>query len=314
MTTEAKVEEKHVRTPFGAAKPISVLLAVLLALSMLAACILGILRSTLSSDGISRIITAMMSGDSAMLPGMLHVSAAEGAGDILGGMSTDKIVDAAFDLGLEDILEEYGITRDNLGAIIERSTFREFAAKNGSKIAMTFLEGGSVSDAVDPDTIVSFVRENEDVIYDVTGNRITEEQYEKLKNRLPDVVSKIDRSVGTVKDTVGVGIYAFRAITSPTWYIAAIAAAVVLALLILVLHKFLLGRSLSYIAVPTLVVGIITLLTAAVVFFIGGSVMGGALSAVFSAINVSILIRAAIYTVVGIVLLIVKRPLAAHNI
>ncbi len=317
---------KSPRQPLGAAKPVSVILSVILALTLLCSCTLGILRATLSSEGISRIVSAVLgSGLLASAPReyeLAAVSTPDTSADIAGtvaGLKTQDIVDKAYELGLDELLEDYGVTRDNMGELIDRSTFREFAKENAGDIVAGYLEKGSIAEAVDPELLVDFVRENEDTIYEVTGHRVTEEQYDALRSRVPDVLGRVDSTATAgIKDGLGFDLSAVRStvakITSPGWYIAAICASAALAVVILALHRFLFGRSLTYIAVPSLVVGILFFAAAAVIFAAGGSVLGGALAPILSTVNVSVMIRAAVLTAAGIVLFAVHFPLKKRGI
>ncbi len=315
---------KAARQPVRAAKPVSILLSIVLTLALLCSCALGVLRATLSPEGLSRIISAVLgSGILAEAPGGYELADAspksESPSDYLAGMKTEDIVDQAYKLGLDELFEEYGITRENMGELIDNSTFREFAEENAGKIVSNYLATGSVAEAVDPDLLVGFVRDNEETIYKVTGHRVTDEQYKTLRERVPEVLGRVDsQTVGSMKDTLGFEFSAVTAavakITSPVGYIASIAAAVLAAVIIFALHKFLLGRSLSYVAVPALIVGILFAAVAGALFLLGGSILDGALASVFEAVNVSIVIRAAALTAAGIVLLIVRVPLKKRSI
>lgn len=315
---------KAARQPVRAAKPVSILLSVVLAFALICSCTFGVLRATLSPEGISRIISAALgSGILAEAPGGYELADAspksESPSDVIAGMKTEDIVDQAYKLGLDELFEDYGITRENMGELIENSTFREFAEENAGEIVSNYLATGSVAEAVDPDLLVDFVRDNEETIYKVTGHRVTEEQYKALRERVPEVLGKVDSTtVGSVKDKLGFDVSAVTAavakLTSPVGYIASIAAAVLAAVIIFALHKFLLGRSLSYVAIPALVVGILFAAVAGVLYLVGGSILNGALVSVFGAVNVSIITRAAALAAAGIVLLIVRVPLKKHNI
>lgn len=322
MTTELKEKTEVRRTPFGAAKPVSIILAVLLAFSMFAASMLGVVRTMLSEDGIERIVSSLMSGSgSAAVPGGYEYAAARETNetdDILKGLTGDQIMDMAREYGVADICDDLGVTSDNVMELLERSTFRQFASKHAAAITKSLLEKGTISGVLDTDTVVDFVRENEEVLYDVTGKQITEEHYDKLRERLPGVISNIEGTVegtvGGIKESVGVGLTFLTGFVSTAVYICAIAAAVIFAAVIFVMHKFLIGRSLTFIAIPAITVGVMLFAVSAVLFFIGGSVMDGALVGVFSAVNVTVIVRAVLYAVVGAALLFAGIPLRRRGI
>lgn len=337
MTAEKEVKkEKSPRRPFRGAAPLSVILAILLTVALLAAGMLGIVRSTLSGEGIRRIITSVNVGDilravvgrapsaeAAPAPdsSSVYVRAAtagipDGIYDILGSISEgdlDAVAEYIYDTVGEDVLEEADLDKEKLVEIIRESTVEEFVAEKLSDAAEGFIEDGELK-GIDSAMLVDLLRENEPLIKKVTGKEITAEQFAKIESKITENNIKIEISAQDIKNAVGIDPTPIMKIMSPATYITAIVCAALIAVLILVLNKFLIGKTLSYLAVPSLIAGVVIGLAAAVVHLAAGSVLDGALLPVAGALNVPFVIRAASFIGFGVVALIAAVPLKKKNI
>ncbi len=335
--------KKQPRTPLRAAKPVSVLLAVILTFALFATALFGVIRATLSKEGIARIISgvdigALLGGkasspkEGAAVPGGYELADALSDGiDKIGEIDPNELPDleavASGDMsGLADYLyevcgqetlEEANLTKDSLKTVLERSTVSEFISKKLADAADDFLKTGKAT-VINSDTIVELIRENEDLIEEITGSRLTEEHYSKISNSVASKAVNVEITAEDIKASTGVDVTVITGtvskVTSPVGYIAAIAVCVMLAIAIFALHKFLIGRSLPYIAVPALICGILLFGIAAVIHFAGGAVMDGAVLGIAAAFNVPFVIRAAAFTAAGVVLLIAAIPLRRRGI
>ena len=311
----ARTAGKQPRTPLRAAKPVSVLLAVILTFALFATALFGVIRSTLSKEGIARIISGVDIGallsekvsspkEGAAVPGGYELADAFSDGiDKIGSVDPDELPDleavASGDMsGLADYLyevcgqetlEEANLSKESLKTVLERSTVDEFISKKLANAADDFLTTGKAT-IINADTIVELIRENEDLIEEVTGSRLTEEHYSKISKSVAKKDVNIEITAEEIKASTGVDPTVITGtvskVTSPAGYIAAIAVCVVLAIAIFALHKFLVGRSLPYIAVPAIICGVLLFGIAAVIHFAGGAVMDGAVAGIAAAFNV----------------------------
>ena len=339
MTTESPAAEKAPRTPKRAAGPLSFILAVLLMLSLLSACMLGVLRTALSRENIARTISSIdigelmktispdggINNDEASRGIPTHTFAATPPaedtaeqeqsfelGDLL-SRGGEAIADYIFDACGEELLDEYNIDRESLGDIIERTNVEEFIAEKAADAAEGVFTSGKL-DAIGPEAFVDLLRDNSKVIYDVTGCRVTDEDFEKIGGKLSAVSVNIEYSEEEIRSALGFDPTLISKVTSSTPYIAAIAAAVVCAILIFVLNRFLCGRTFRYIATPVLIAGILMFCATAALSAASGSVLDGLLAPLFAGIISAFTVRASVCLIVGVVLLAVSFPLKKRSI
>ncbi len=341
VTAAAEPTKREPRRPLRFAKPLSFILALLMVFALLAATMFGVLRTTLSKEGLANIVSeldigALFSGlgsgstsvkDEAAVPGGYVLASTETGNFVIDESAvdleaiargeTDALADYIYDVCGEEVLAENNITRDSLGEILERSNVSDFVTRKFSDTADNFLKTGNIT-GINSGMIVELIRENESIIEEVTGKRLTEEQYAKMGDKLDENSFSIEITSEDIKSITGVDTStvttAISTAISPVGYISAIASAAVLALLILALHRFLIGRSLPYIAVPALISGILLFAVSALLHVGGGLVMDGAFSGVIAVINTTIIIRAAAFAVSGVVLMIAAVPLKRFNI
>lgn len=337
MTAEnEEIVTKPRRKPFPGAKPISILLSVVLTVLIIAAGLLGVVRSTLSDEGIRRILTsenifgilrAMKGGDSEaeLLPdpghGDIYVAAAmpvipDDVYDVVEGLTSgdyERAAEMICDIIGDDVLEKCDLDREAVAKIVEKSTVDEFVADRLANTARNFIESGEIG-GIDSKMVVDLLRENRSVIKEVTGRDITDEQFAEIEQKVVEADIKVEFTADEVKESIGFDPTVFAAFISPMPYISAAAACAVVALIIFVMNKFLVGRTLSYVSVCAVVAGVFMVICAAAIYALSSSVLGGALAGMAGALNVPFVIRAASYICVGVATLIASIPLKKKNI
>lgn len=334
----ARPPQKKPRKPFAAAKPLSVLLSILLTVSLLASVTLGIFHATFSREGLTKIVSAFdigailrsLSGgapvnDQAKLDtdddGAYALAASapglsEGLEEALGKLASgdfDAVADYVTEVCGEDLLEELNMTRDDIKEIIGDPEVKEYVTEKLTSMTEDFIINGEAM-KIDADSIVAIVRDNADMIRSVTGYEITEDQLSELKSKFAGQDISFEFSTADIKNATGFDIEPIMKLFSPELYITAIAVSVVIAVLIFALHKFLIGKSLSYVTVPAILVGIVLFIVAACLYFGARIVLDGALTPVLGVMNEPIVLRAVCCLGAGIVLSIVAIPLKRHNI
>ena len=342
MTTESPAAEKAPRTPLRAAAPLSCILAMLLTFALLSACMLGVLRTALSHENIARTISSIdigaimktISPDDA--PDNYEASGSVPAhmfaltppaedtadsveqeqsfelGDLL-SRGDEAIADYIFDACGEEMLGEYSIDRESLGEIIERTNVEEFIANKAADAAENVFTNGNLN-VLGPEAFVELLRDNSDVIYDVTGYQITDEDFEMIGGKLSAVSVGIEYSEEEIRSALGFDPTLISKVTSVIPYIAAISAAVICVILILVLNSFLCGRSFRYISIPGLIAGILMFCAAAAIGAVSGALLDGLFAPLFTGVSTAFTVRAAVCLAVGVVLLTVSFPLKKRNI
>jgi len=193
-TAAAPVQEKKVKkvkkTRSVPLKIFMGLIAFVLCIVMFAVSVVGMvilnLRVIVSENGISSIITQLVSGPTASVPQQRPVLAAGFGGMDLSGVMGDTttiggdfgvsgaLVDWAYDYVQSQFGEEMEITKEQVQEFVENSTVKDFVAEKAAGLVQDFYSGES-NTTITTDEITELIEENAEILEEQFGLVINQE-------------------------------------------------------------------------------------------------------------------------------------------
>lgn len=284
---------------------LSFVLCVVLMASLLATVVLADVNHLTSAGGIKQLVNALLLPSQAS--GAIRPVGAAGVGDVLyegenlplpegigdldisdlpadiftGDNPTEALVDWIMDAVAENYGEELPVTKEQVQAIVEKSTVTDFVAEKVAGYADDYING-TENTTITVDEIMQLIEENEQLLEEELKITITEEDKAVLQEKVEEVVEQQDlnntirQEVFTSVDqaieesTASMGgmnrdelMSLVQTLTATQTLLIAIAACVVLMLLLFALNFYNLPAGLTWSAMACMIMGLIVALPVA---------------------------------------------------
>lgn len=187
---------KKVRKPRSVpVKILMGLIAFILCIVMFVVSLAGVLvldiRAVVSRDGISQIISQLISGNAFSAPTRPALAAGVGRGMVYadeysaGGNMNGMLVDWAYDMLKDQFGEEMPVTKEQVQTFVEESTVKDFVADKVAGLVEDFYSGESET-TITVEEITQLIEENKEVIEEQFGVTIDEEALEAVDTMLEE--------------------------------------------------------------------------------------------------------------------------------
>lgn len=194
IPAEKQPKPKKVRKPWPVGiRIVMVFVAIILCVAMFVVSLAGTLvlnvRTIVSRDGISKIVTQLISGET--VSGPARPALAVGTGTVYldeysaqSGMS-DILVDWAYDLLKESFGDEMELTKEQVETFVQESTVKDFVADKAAGLVEDFYNEES-NTTITVEEITQLIEENKDVIEEQFGVVIDQEVIAEIDNKLEE--------------------------------------------------------------------------------------------------------------------------------
>ena len=188
---------KKVRKPRSVpVKILMGLIAFILCIVMFVVSFVGVtildIRAVVSRDGISQIISQLISGNvfSAPQRPALAVTVGKGVGYpaaemSAGGNMSGMLVDWAYDMIKDQFGDELPITKEQVQTFVEESTVKDFVADKVAGLVEDFYAGESET-TITVEEITQLIDENKEIIQEQFGVTITQEAVDAVEQMLEE--------------------------------------------------------------------------------------------------------------------------------
>lgn len=214
-------------------------------LSALLCVILLVLSTGASAVGIAR--TLLNSEKAAEMLADIRLSEV-----LIEGVPLTQVI---YDRCDEEIKTQYGLTEEKIRRILERADLEDFTEKVAEPFFEYLFGETNRLRQVDVNAVVDAVRENEDLIYDITGYRMTPRDYYVIEEQLTELLDSVE-SRRVLDEAVP---FALRFMLGHVvlLYAALIALSVVLLILILLANRFRIKETSLHLGITFLVEGLL---------------------------------------------------------
>ena len=188
-------KEKKVRKPRSV--PMKILMgfiAFILCIVMFAVSLVGVaildIRAVVSRNGISQIVSMLISGQPSSAP--FRPALAAGVGRNMGFVQGDTsagndmngmLVDWAYEMIKDKFGDQLPVSRDQVQTFVEESTVKDFVADKVAGLVEDFYSGENTT-TITVDEITQLIEENKDVIKEQFGVTITQKDLEQVDQML----------------------------------------------------------------------------------------------------------------------------------
>ena len=189
-------KEKKARKPRSV--PVKILMglvAFILCVVMFVISLVGILildvRAVVSRNGISQIVSQLISGQVFSGPARPALAAGVGGGTVymddfsVGGNMSGMLVDWAYDMLKDQFGDEMPITKEQVQTFVEESTVQDFVSDKVAGIVEDFYSGKSET-TITVEEITQLIEENKEIIEEQFDIEITEEALEAVDTMLEE--------------------------------------------------------------------------------------------------------------------------------
>ncbi len=169
--------------PSALVRIFSILLGILLVFTLLISGILGILRSSLSAEGIRNSVGKVDITD-IRIPSKTPGGSSGSSGNANGSTSGDGTVSISeylIDQLGDEVADKYHLTPSRVDALLEKSSVSEFLGDVVARYTSGLVDGSPI-DELTADEVVNFIRDNADLIESELGYTLTSEDYSALRN------------------------------------------------------------------------------------------------------------------------------------
>lgn len=169
------------------------------------------------------------------------------------GEALDDIANGSF----EDVAEKYGVTKEQVNELIEKMEVKEFLGEKLNDYVDGVISGAELTETITKEEIIDFIKEKEEVIEEVTGHKMTEENYETIDTYIEEskVIETVTQTVVAEENKQMIELVRF--VLSPTLTLIAGGVCLFFILVILLLNVKHISDTLLYAGIPMLVTGLI---------------------------------------------------------
>jgi len=192
---KAKKEKKARKPRSVPVKILMGLIAFILCVVMFVISLVGILildvRAVVSRNGISQIVSQLISGQVFSGPARPALAAGVGGGTVYmddfsaGGNMSGMLVDWAYDMLKDQFGDELPITKEQVQTFVEESTVQDFVADKVAGIVEDFYSGKSET-TITVEEITQLIEENKEIIEEQFDIEITEEALDAVDTMLEE--------------------------------------------------------------------------------------------------------------------------------
>lgn len=276
----------------AASAAVSVILALLLFAFLTSATAVTILNVSLAPDSLTSTVQDM------------DVANMDISG-VVGGEETtvaDYAYDLVRDMGWEDI------SRRDVEEMVEKPFVANFVSEMSQEY-MSALSGNGKSDGLNADRVVDYIKDHEDEIQEAAADAGFEGElyfdYDRIEREVDDIVGdKLE--ISSIEENNSLYFKLAKLVFSKVVFIGLWVVTALLCVLIILANKRRVSRALTYIGIPTLIIGLTALIASAAVSLFLDMDSKTLIKLLYSLAGNTVLMTGIIMTAIGVVFIAVR--------
>lgn len=204
--------------------------------------------------------------------GFKYVVSKEGIKEIIVNADLEKagitreISDSVYNGLPKDTIEQYDISQEDIDKAFENKDIKNYVGEVVGEATEYAIYGTGEKSSFDPEKLTGILRDNPEVVQDITGEAPTEETFTKIQKDFTDMNKEMDGYVDGIKDNKEYADFSkYRAALSDWWVVAFTAIGIFSIVLIYLVSKKKIAFTLS-------VTGIISIIYALITFGVKSSI------------------------------------------